>query len=91
MRMRRPVRPTARRPTSAPRLHPSPAAPPQGLVDMEAAWGINRGRDNAIIAIIDEGIDMDHPDLVRNQFTQMGADEPLGHAVEHLHVAAVLF
>ena len=74
MPSRCPIRPAARCPASAPRLHPSPTAPPQQLVDMEAAWGINRGSPSTVVAIIDTGIDMDHPDLQRNQWVNLGED-----------------
>ena len=35
-------------------------------VDAEKAWGITRGSKNVVIAVIDTGIDYNHPDLQNN-------------------------
>jgi subtilisin family serine protease len=35
-------------------------------INAEAAWGITRGSDNIKVAVIDDGIDLTHPDLQAN-------------------------
>ena len=39
---------------------------PGADIDADLAWDIERGNPSVIIAIHDEGVDMDHPDLVAN-------------------------
>ena len=35
-------------------------------IDLERAWAISRGRRRAVIAVLDTGADLDHPDLAGN-------------------------
>lgn len=37
-------------------------------IDAEKAWGITRGSKNVVIAVIDTGIDYEHPDLKNNMW-----------------------
>ena len=39
---------------------------------MEDAWGISRGKSSTIVAVVDTGVQMDHPDLQRNQWVNTG-------------------
>lgn len=39
------------------------------VIDAEDAWAITDGTPNVIVAVIDSGIDVDHPDLVSNIYS----------------------
>ncbi|MFP6619757.1 MAG: S8 family serine peptidase, partial [Pirellulaceae bacterium] len=41
-------------------------------IDAPAAWEITQGHANVVVAIIDTGIDLDHPDLAANIWTNPG-------------------
>ncbi|MEJ7740116.1 MAG: S8 family serine peptidase [Chitinophagaceae bacterium] len=43
-------------------------------IDAPAAWDYTRGESNVIVAVIDTGADLDHPDLVAN-FLPRGAED----------------
>jgi len=42
--------------------------------DVEEAWDIERGNPNVIVAVIDTGVDWDHPDLQPNILQNLGED-----------------
>ena len=42
--------------------------------DVEEAWDLERGDPNVIIAVIDTGVDWDHPDLQPNILQNLGED-----------------
>ena len=44
----------------------------RGMADMEAAWGVNRGSSSTVVAVVDTGIQMDHPDLRINKWINKG-------------------
>ena len=44
-------------------------------IDAPEAWDINQGSANPVIAVIDTGVDLDHPDLV-NQIWQNPVEQP---------------
>lgn len=45
---------------------------PDADIDSTLAWEISRGNDNLIIAVIDNGFDVAHPDLIPNLWTNPG-------------------
>ena len=47
---------------------------------MEAAWGVTKGKSNVVVAVVDTGVQMDHPDLQRNQWVNKG--EICGNGVD---------
>jgi thermitase len=63
-------------------------------IDTEAGWTLSRGKKGVTIAVIDSGVDLDHPDLVRrlqtgyNVFTENNVPEDEnGHGT---HVAGII-
>jgi serine protease len=42
----------------------APATGAVASIDAEAAWSITKGRDGIVVAVIDTGVRLDHPDLV---------------------------
>lgn len=49
-------------------------------LNAEAAWDVTTGRGDVVVAIIDSGIEQDHPDLVGNLWTNPG--EIAGNGVD---------
>lgn len=43
-----------------------------GLVGARSAWYLNRGKQEIVVAVIDTGFDIDHPDLVENIYINEG-------------------
>ncbi len=49
-------------------------------MDVHDAWAITMGRDDIKVAVVDEGVDLVHPDLIDNILPGYDADEyPIGH------------
>ncbi|MBT9543859.1 MAG: S8 family serine peptidase [Candidatus Sericytochromatia bacterium] len=45
-------------------------------VDAEKAWGLTRGSSNIIAAVVDTGVDLNHPDLQANLLEGYNAENP---------------
>jgi PKD repeat protein len=45
---------------------------PGADLDMVNAWNINKGNPNVIVAVIDQGVQYDHPDLQNNMWSGLG-------------------
>ncbi|MBI4236610.1 MAG: S8 family serine peptidase [Chloroflexi bacterium] len=50
------------------------------LLRAEAAWDLATGRPDVVVAVIDTGVDLDHPDLAANIWTN--PDEVAGNGVD---------
>lgn len=68
-------------------------------IDAPEAWDITRGNPNVIIAVIDTGADMNHPDLAANflprgtedwDFADVGDPSPDDHQGHGTHVAGTV-
>lgn len=64
------------------------------LIEAEAGWKITQGNDTVKIAVVDTGVDLEHPDLVKrlttgfNALTESSdADDDNGHGT---HVAGII-
>ncbi len=44
------------------------------IIQAESAWAIERGQKDVLIAVIDTGVDYDHPDLWQNVWINSGED-----------------
>lgn len=62
-------------------------------VDAEGAWKINKGKPDVVIAIIDTGVDLDHPDLkdkLLNGYNAISPGTPPKDDARHgTHVAGI--
>lgn len=68
-----------------------------GCADFERAWGLSPGRRRAVLAILDTGVDLDHPELAPNLVAGIDLvnqdDEPdddQGHGTAMAAVAAAV-
>jgi subtilisin family serine protease len=43
-----------------------------GMLNAEAAWDLTQGDASIVIAVIDSGVDLDHPELASNIWTNVG-------------------
>ena len=60
-------------------------------IDLPEAWNIERGNSEVIVAIIDEGVQYNHPDLAANMWSQIGPDGTGTKAGPHgTHVAGTV-
>lgn len=51
------------------------------IVHAEEAWTLTKGNPDVVVAVLDEGIDLNHPDLVENIYTN--PDETPGDLVDN--------
>ncbi|MFP4555504.1 MAG: GEVED domain-containing protein [Bacteroidales bacterium] len=60
-------------------------------IDLPEAWEIEKGNSNVIVAIIDEGVQHDHPDIQANMWSTIGPDGTSTNAGNHgTHVAGTV-
>jgi subtilisin family serine protease len=63
-------------------------------INMEKAWDISQGREDVIIAIVDTGIDLTHPEfvgkLVKGHNILNGSDQPQDDNGHGTHVAGII-
>lgn len=63
----------------------SPAAKAGADIDIKQAWSLCSGNPNVIVAVIDEAVQYDHPDLAGNMWTNPLAGERRGNYQNDLH------
>ncbi len=63
----------------------APTAKEGADVNVKQAWTLCAGNPKVIVAIIDEPVDVDHPDLKANVWTNPNASTPRGKYVNDLH------
>lgn len=64
------------------------------MIDMEKAWDINKGRSDVIVAVVDTGIDLKHPEfkgrLVTGYNVLTGSSSPMDDNGHGTHVAGII-
>lgn len=64
------------------------------MIDMEKAWDINKGRNDVLVAIVDTGIDLNHPEfkgkLATGYNVLTGSSSPMDDNGHGTHVAGII-
>ncbi|MFU8844083.1 MAG: S8 family serine peptidase [Bacteroidales bacterium] len=70
---------------------PSQPGTPGADIKAEAAWNVIKGNPDVIVAVIDQGIQFDHPDLAGNMWPGIGPDGTQTVIGDHgTHVAGTI-
>jgi len=60
-------------------------------IDLPEAWNIEKGNSNVIVAVMDEGVDFDHPDIAGNMWATIGPEGTSTVAGDHgTHTAGTI-
>ena len=60
-------------------------------IDLPEAWEITQGNPEVIVAVIDQGVDFNHPDLAGNMWSEIGPEGTSTYPGEHgTHVAGTI-
>lgn len=64
------------------------------IIETEAGWGVGKGSENVIVAVVDTGADLDHPDLQGRLITGYNVVDPTSPPMDDVghgtHVAGII-